>query len=92
MQQPQPHPDLMYQRHPFSDYADFCPLGVMLEDYDDSAEVSTRPRLTKEQVEVLEAQFQSHPKPNSMVKKQLAHQTKLSLPRVAVRANLVYLW
>lgn len=59
-------------------------MGMLGEDYDENSEVSTRPRLTKEQVEVLEAQFQAHSKPNSMVKKQLAIQTKLTLPRVAV--------
>lgn len=80
----QPHPEMMYQNYPFQDFPDFLQPGMMHEDFDDPSEVSTRPRLTKDQVEVLEAQFLSHPKPNSMVKKQLAMQTKLTLPRVAV--------
>lgn len=54
------------------------------EDFED-CEILTRPRLTKEQVEVLENQFQAHPKPNSNVKRQLAIQTNLPLPRVSVR-------
>lgn len=56
----------------------------MQEDYEEGTENLTRPRLTKDQVDILEAQFQAHPKPNSMVKRQLASQTKLTLPRVAV--------
>ena len=52
--------------------------------YEEGTETLTRPRLTKEQLYVLETQFQAHPKPNSMVKRQLAMQTKLTLPRVAV--------
>lgn len=71
--------------HPYSsEYVDFGPHGSMQEDYEEGTENLTRPRLTKDQVDVLEAQFQAHPKPNSMVKRQLASQTKLTLPRVAV--------
>ena len=55
-----------------------------LMEYDEYAENLSRPRLTKEQVDTLEAQFRAHPKPNSNVKRQLAVQTSLSLPRVAV--------
>ncbi len=53
---------------------------------EDSEEVdtSTRPRLNPDQVSVLEHQFQYYHKPNSGVKQQLATQTGLSLPRVAV--------
>ncbi|KAL1954479.1 hypothetical protein VTO42DRAFT_1155 [Malbranchea cinnamomea] len=54
-----------------------------IEDYDEYTENLTRPRLTKEQVDILEAQFQAQPKPNSDVKRQLAIQTNLTLPRVA---------
>jgi Homeodomain len=56
------------------------------EDLED-CEILTRPRLTREQVEVLENQFQAHPKPNSNVKRQLAIQTNLPLPRVSVRTR-----
>jgi hypothetical protein len=71
--------------NPYSaEYADFGSHGSMQDDYEEGTENLTRPRLTKEQVDVLEAQFQAHPKPNSMVKRQLALQTKLTLPRVAV--------
>jgi hypothetical protein len=62
-------------------------------DYDEYTENLSRPRLTKEQVETLEAQFQAHPKPSSNVKRQLAAQTNLSLPRVAVcLGSDKYLW
>ena len=39
---------------------------------------------TKEQEDILEAQFRAHPKPDSMTKRQLALQIKSTLPRVAV--------
>jgi hypothetical protein len=61
----------------------------MLDDYEEGAETSTRPRLTRDQVDVLESQFQAQPKPNSNVKRQLAVQTKLTLPRVAVSVNVL---
>ena len=77
--------DEYYLTYGNAEYADFVPSGVYQEDYEDMGEVSTRPRLTKEQVEVLEAQFQANHKPNSVIKRQLAMQTQLSLPRVAVR-------
>lgn len=47
-------------------------------------ETSTRPRLSPEQVWLLERQFQAHSKPSSEMKRQLAEITSLSLPRVAV--------
>lgn len=71
----------IYPFHPF-DTVDFHTQPII--DYEEYAENLSRPRLTKEQVETLEAQFQAHPKPNSNVKRQLAAQTNLSLPRVAV--------
>lgn len=50
----------------------------------EEVDTSTRPRLNPEQVSVLEQQFRYYHKPNSSVKQQLATQTGLSLPRVAV--------
>lgn len=64
------------------DYVDYGQHGIMGDEYDEAGEISTRPRLTREQVEVLEAQFQAHPKPNGVIKLHLAQQTKLSLARV----------
>ncbi|ODH50819.1 hypothetical protein GX48_02959 [Paracoccidioides brasiliensis] len=65
------------------DIVDYCPSKpASIEEYEYTENLS-RPRLTKEQVDTLEAQFQTHPKPNSNVKRQLATQTNLSLPRVA---------
>ncbi|RAL11432.1 homeobox domain-containing protein [Aspergillus homomorphus CBS 101889] len=81
------HPAMMHPMdgylypHPPFDMVDFYHQPIM--DYDEYAENLSRPRLTKEQVETLEAQFQAHPKPSSNVKRQLAAQTNLSLPRVA---------
>ncbi|KAE8348828.1 hypothetical protein BDV28DRAFT_77130 [Aspergillus coremiiformis] len=82
-----PHPSMMHPMdgyiypHPPFDMIDFYHQPIM--DYEEYAENLSRPRLTKEQVETLEAQFQAHPKPTSSVKRQLAAQTNLSLPRVA---------
>jgi hypothetical protein len=73
--------------YPALHHAEFIDYGSLTpdrEDFEGGSEILTRPRLTKEQVEVLEAQFQAHHKPNSNVKRQLALQTKLTLPRVAV--------
>lgn len=72
--------------HPPYEMAEFYPPAPppMIEEYEHYTENLSRPRLTKEQVETLEAQFQAHPKPNSNIKRQLAAQTNLSLPRVAV--------
>ncbi|CAK45294.1 transcriptional regulator family: Homeodomain [Aspergillus niger] len=81
------HPSMMHPMdgylypHPPFDMVDFYHQPIM--DYEEYAENLSRPRLTKEQVETLEAQFQAHPKPSSNVKRQLAAQTNLSLPRVA---------
>lgn len=90
--QPQPigyglpiSPDYISPSDPYFPYAqpiEGQPMyhAVPVED----AENLSRPRLTKEQVGILEAQFQAHPKPNSKTKRQLAMQTSLTLPRVAV--------
>ncbi|KAI9674692.1 MAG: hypothetical protein M1817_001595 [Caeruleum heppii] len=58
------------------------PPPNMTDDIDEN-ELSTRPRLTREQVWLLEKQFQIHHKPNSNIKRQLAETTGLSLQRVA---------
>lgn len=80
---PMMHPiDGYMYPHPRMEMIDYYHQPIM--DYDEYTENLSRPRLTKEQVETLEAQFQAHPKPSSNVKRQLAAQTNLSLPRVAV--------
>lgn len=83
---PMMHPidGYMYPHTPM-EMIDYYHQPIM--DYDEYTENLSRPRLTKEQVETLEAQFQAHPKPSSNVKRQLAAQTNLSLPRVAVRTT-----
>lgn len=78
------HVEAYYASSYSTDYPDFGCVPPEHEDVDGCSEILTRPRLTKEQVEVLETQFQAHPKPNGHVKRQLALQTKLALPRVAV--------
>lgn len=88
--QPVPFPHFAPQQSVFDGYynpystAEYTDFGPQQDEYEEGTENLTRPRLTKEQVDVLETQFQAHPKPNSMVKRQLAGQTKLTLPRVAV--------
>ena len=84
------HPQLIEgYMHSNVDYADFPPAGLY-DEYDDGQEVLSRQRLTKEQIEVLESQFQAHPKPNTNIKRQLANQTKLALPRVSVSCRLLH--
>lgn len=75
--------------HPPMEMIDYYHQPIM--DYDEYTENLSRPRLTKEQVETLENQFQAHPKPSSNTKRQLAAQTNLSLPRVAVRPMFTFL-
>ena len=58
--------------------------GLYYDDFDDGNEVATRPRLTKDQVDMLEAEFIKNPKPNSGHKRYLAEHTKLTMNRVAV--------
>ena len=79
----QPSYDSFYNDYS-AEYTEFGTHSSLQDEYEEGGENLTRPRLTKDQVDVLEAQFQAHPKPNSMVKRQLALQTKLTLPRVAV--------
>ena len=76
--------DGYYNPYNNAEYADFISARLLHDDFADMEEISTRPRLTREQVEVLEAQFQANHKPNTQVKKQLAIQTNLGLQRVGV--------
>lgn len=76
--------DEYFLSRPGYDISEYYQQMQMMEDYDEYAENLSRPRLTKEQVDTLEAQFQANHKPNGNVKRQLAAQTNLSLPRVAV--------
>lgn len=83
---PHPHQQLDEYYGPYgtADYVDFMDGGTLHDEFGDGHEISTRPRLTKEQSEVLEAHFQANHKPSSQVKKQLAIQTNLKLQRVGV--------
>ena len=54
------------------------------EDEGEDEDTSSRPRLSPEQLAILEEHFQSHPKPNTDFKRQLAEQLGLSLSRVNV--------
>lgn len=58
--------------------------GSAVEDAEDM-DTASRPRLTQEQINVLEDHFKHQPKPNTDIKKQLAVEIGLSLQRVNVR-------
>ncbi|KIW70507.1 hypothetical protein PV04_02769 [Phialophora macrospora] len=79
---PQQTVDEFYMPYAGAEYADFMDAGMMHDDIGESQEISTRPRLTKEQAEVLEAHFQANHKPSSQLKRELAIQTGLTLNRV----------
>ena len=87
MQQHPPPFEEVYGSYSHNEWGENLSAGLYQEEYEDGGEVSTRPRLTREQVEVLETQFQANHKPSSSVKRQLAAQTNLSLPRVAVSSH-----
>lgn len=57
--------------------------GSAVEDTEDM-DTASRPRLTQEQINVLEEHFKHQPKPNTDIKKQLALEIGLSLQRVNV--------
>lgn len=61
--------------------------GQLVSPMEESEELDTssRPRLTQEQIAILEDQFKEKPKPGTEFKKQLASQIGLSLQRVNVR-------
>lgn len=58
--------------------------GAYTDDFEEGGEIATRPRLTKEQVDILEGEFMRNPKPNSSHKRDLAIQTGLEPNRVSV--------
>ncbi|KAL8703382.1 MAG: hypothetical protein Q9201_003438 [Fulgogasparrea decipioides] len=58
------------------------PVIPSLEEAAEAEDTSTRPRLTQEQIAVLEDNFKSKPKPGTDFKKQLATSIGLSLQRV----------
>ncbi|KAI4173854.1 MAG: hypothetical protein LQ348_006454 [Seirophora lacunosa] len=58
------------------------PIIPSLEEAAETEDISTRPRLTPEQIAVLEDNFKSKPKPGTDFKKQLATRVGLSLQRV----------
>ncbi|OAP56150.1 hypothetical protein AYL99_09329 [Fonsecaea erecta] len=74
--------DDFYMPYNGAEYADFADAGMMQDEFGETQEISTRPRLTKEQAEILEAHFQANHKPSSQLKRELAIQTNLKLTRV----------
>jgi hypothetical protein len=60
---------------------------TMAADGQEEVEVTSRPRLTRDQAELLERHFQQYYKPTSNMKKELATATGLSLQRIAVRIS-----
>lgn len=65
------------------------PVVPSLEEAAESEDTSTRPRLTHEQIAVLEDNFKSKPKPGTDFKKQLANRIGLSLQRVNVSEKTI---
>ncbi len=59
----------------------FATMGMFESDI---GEISARPFPTKEQTSALEAHFSTNHKPNSLAKRQIAMETRLTLPRVVV--------
>lgn len=53
----------------------------------EETDISTRPRLTPDQVALLESHFQANFKPSGQIKRQLAQVTGLTLPRVSVSTS-----
>jgi len=83
-------PELSYNHYVGGqDYADDVQAGTYYGNLEDSNEVSTRPRLTKDLVDILEHEFQKNTKPNSVLKSHLAATTNLSLPRVAASTDRI---
>lgn len=62
--------------------------GVMPSNEGEELDTSTRPRLTQEQVTILEEEFSKLPKPNTDFKKELAGRIGLTLARVNVVSPL----
>ena len=62
------------------------PQGQIISPIDDSEDMDTssRPRLTQDQIAILEAEFKGKPKPGTEFKKRLASRIGLSLQRVNV--------
>ena len=56
----------------------------------EEVDTSSRPRLTQEQITILEQEFSQLPKPSTDFKKQLADQIGLTLARVNVRCSPVH--
>ncbi|KAJ2905035.1 Rho GTPase-activating protein 27 [Zalerion maritima] len=66
------YPSMQYYYHPGMD-RDRCLPEKQLE---------SKPRLSKDEVEALEAHFQRNPKPPSSVKRELAERMRVELPRI----------
>ena len=73
-----------HQEQALMDHADFESPTVGMGDDGDDAEIASRPRLTKDQVNLLEDHFQKNHKPNSETKNHLADIINLPIARVNV--------
>lgn len=58
--------------------------GHLLHHHQMSRTTETKPRLSKEEVEILEAEFQKNHKPNSTTKKALAESMRVDNARINV--------
>jgi hypothetical protein len=75
--QPEPDPNM----HDSSSKPNYFPNGNLT-----SASCDIKPRLTKEQHDILESHYQKQPKPNTNTKKGFAENLQVSLDKVNVSA------
>jgi hypothetical protein len=54
-------------------------------------QTESKPRLSKDEVELLEREFAKNPKPNSSIKRELAEQMAVEVPRINVGASMAVL-
>lgn len=70
--------------------------GHLLHHHQMSRTTETKPRLSKEEVEILEAEFQKNHKPNSSTKKALAESMRVDNARINVcylsPSNKIHSW
>lgn len=79
-----PAPEHMQAPNVISTHPIHRPVIPSLEEAAEAEDTSIRPRLTQEQIAVLEENFKSKPKPGTDFKKHLATRIGLSLQRVNV--------
>lgn len=79
----QHHLMALYQQHQQRAAAVMMGQGSMHA----SKQTEPKPRLAKDEVELLEREFAKNPKPNSSTKRELAEQMGVEVPRINVRLS-----